>query len=111
MDKSYCPWTLSWNVFHNEQELPRKGSSGRKLVPANSGGHFTDAELKVVVRSATGTLLAHRGDHYHGTTQRFGSEDAGFTLGFSQRVYNAFQIAQQGIKIEVGNGTADTEAF
>ena len=69
MDKTYVPWTINFNCFHKQP-----------TAEGNYGGNFVEASLKVKVLAAEGTMQAFRPEYPHGTTQRKGAEDAGFTF-------------------------------
>ncbi len=61
-----------------------------------------DADLRVIVTPAEGTLMAHDPSHMHGTTTTCGWIMAGFALVFSQRLKDAWVAAGQGIRAVLG---------
>jgi hypothetical protein len=75
--------------------------------PAKGGGNFVDITLGVVVQQATGTLMAFKPEHLHGTTRLCGAHNRMCTITFSSHIAEAFKIASMGPKVEPGSGAGE----
>lgn len=64
--------------------------------PIYGGGNFVDLTLKVKVIQEAGTLLAHRPDFPHGSTQLCGAHSLGTTIPFTERTLRAFRARSGG---------------
>jgi hypothetical protein len=65
-----------------------------ELEPAIHGSSFVDIGLKVVVRQDTGTVMAFKPDHLHGTTLSRGLANSILAITFSRRVSEAWVEAE-----------------
>ncbi|KZV84444.1 hypothetical protein EXIGLDRAFT_700427 [Exidia glandulosa HHB12029] len=83
-DKTYAPFTLTWNI----------GRSTHPASTATGGGHFVDCDLGVKVLAATDTLIVFRANHRHGTTLSWGVDQYYLTITFSTRLKAAYDHAQ-----------------
>jgi len=59
------------------------------------GASFVDVGLKVVVRQATGTIMAFQPEQLHGTTISNGAVNTGMAITFSRRVGDAWNDAKK----------------
>jgi hypothetical protein len=75
--------------------------------PVDGGGNFVDLTLRVVVKQATGTLMAFQPKFPHGTTRLCGAQNRMCTIAFSQHIYEAYKIAAQGAKVIAGAGAGE----
>ncbi|KAJ7754851.1 hypothetical protein B0H16DRAFT_1542098 [Mycena metata] len=74
--------------------------------PIGGGGNFVEMFLRVVVKQATGTLLAFDPSFQHGTTRLCGGHNRTITIAFSARIKDAFEDAKNGFH-ESGAGAGD----
>jgi hypothetical protein len=71
-----------------------------RKIPGNQvasfpGSSFVDVGLKVVVRQATGTMMAFQPEQLHGTTIANGAVNTGMAITFSRRVGDAWEEAKR----------------
>ena len=66
-------------------------------------GHHT----AVVVKQAAGTLLLFQPEYPHGTTRLCGAQNRLCTISFSTHIFEAYQIAVGGTKLETGDGAGE----
>ena len=78
-DKSYCTYAFA---FCPDVTIEPEAAFG--------GSSFTDIGLKVVVQQDTGTVLAFKPDHLHGTTLSHGAANSIIAITFSRRVSDAW---------------------
>ncbi|KAJ7715587.1 hypothetical protein B0H16DRAFT_1615630 [Mycena metata] len=74
--------------------------------PIGGGGNFVEMSLMVVVKQATGTLLAFDPSFRHGTTRLCGGHNHTITIAFSAHIKDAFEYAKNGFH-ESGAGAGD----
>jgi hypothetical protein len=60
--------------------------------------------LRVVVKSAKGTMTCFRPGEIHGTTRLCGAHQRRITVAFSERIADAFRKAHEGISVTAGEG-------
>jgi len=60
-----------------------------------AGSSFVDIGLQVVVRHATGSMMAFQPEHLHGTTMSDGAVNMFLLISFSRRVGDAWKEAQE----------------
>src|SRR5258708_17946890 len=84
-DRAFCDYAFSFCVDRCIPNTPAK-------FP---GASFVDIGLGVVVRQATGTMMAFQPEHLHGTTPAYGAINLGMAITFSRRVCEAFEHAKK----------------
>jgi hypothetical protein len=90
-----------------------KAGEVRPEWPAGGGGNFVDTSLRVVVKSAKGTMTCFLPEEIHGTTRLCGAHQRRITIAFSERIADAYRKAQEGISVQDGEGAGhgDPDAF
>ncbi len=84
-DRAFCDYAFSFCVDRCIPNTPAK-------FP---GASFVDIGLGVVVRQATGTMMAFQPEHLHGTTAAYGAINLGMAITFSRRVGDAWEDAKK----------------
>ena len=89
----FCSWTHVDPVFckYAFSLVTSRTISGT----GTPGSSFVDVNLKVVVRQATGTMMAFQPEQLHGTTISDGAVNTGMAITFSQRVGDAWKNAKK----------------
>ena len=85
-DQAYCKYAFVLCAERQNSDIqfhPLPGSS------------FVDIGLKVVIRQATGTMMAFQPEHLHGTTFSHGAVNTSMIISFSRRVGDAWKEAQE----------------
>ena len=59
------------------------------------------------MKQAAGTLLLFQPGYLHGTTRLCGAQYRLCAIAFSAHIYEAYQIAVQGTKLEAGDGAGE----
>jgi hypothetical protein len=63
------------------------------LHPSTCGSGFVNIDLKVVVHQDTGTVIAFKPEHLHGTTLSHGAGNSLLKITFSRHVSDAWAEA------------------
>jgi hypothetical protein len=74
------------------------------LWPVDGSGNFVEMTLKVVVKSASASLMAFDPTFCNGSTRLCGAHGHAVTLAFSQRIYNGYLQAKEGPSIILDSG-------
>lgn len=85
-DKAYCTYAFG---FCPDRQIPDPA------IQPFAGSSFVDVGLQVVVRHATGSMMAFQPGHLHGTTMAEGAVNMGLLISFSRRVCDAWKEAQE----------------
>lgn len=106
---SYCVDRIVDEIPPASHSQTTRSSSGenRAAWPAGGGGNFVDITLRVVVRQATGTLMAFQPEYPHGTTRLCGAHNRTCAITFSTHILDAYKIAVAGAKVESGLGAGE----
>ena len=90
-----------------------KAGEVRPEWPVGGSGNFVDTGLRVVVKSAKGTMTCFLPEEIHGTTRLCGAHQGCITVAFSKRIADAFRKAHEGISVKEGKGAGqgDPDAF
>ena len=85
-DPAYCRYAFS---------LCTSQTISGTQIQSFPGSSFVDVGLKVVVRQATGTMMAFQPEQLHGTTIANGAVNTGMAITFSRRVSDAWNDAKE----------------
>ena len=85
-DQAYCKYAF---VLCAERQNPDV------QVHPFPGSSFVDIGLKVVVRQATGTMMAFQPECLHGTTSAHGAVNNSIIISFSRRIHDAWEDAKK----------------
>ena len=84
-----------------------KEKEEKALWPEDGGGNFVDLTLHIVVKQATGTLMAFKPEFPHGTTRLCGAHNRICAITFSSHILHAYHVAASGDTVQQGNGAGD----
>jgi len=117
-DNVYAMYTFDLCIGHQvDTEVPslartRPSRAGGKCKadevcpewPVGGGGNCMDTSLRVVIKSAKGTMTCFLPEKIHGTTRLCGAHQHCITVAFSEWIADAFRKAHEGISVKEGKG-------
>jgi hypothetical protein len=91
----FCSWTHTDRAFCDYAFAFCADRCISNALGKLPGASFVDIGLGVVVRQATGTMMAFQPEHLHGTTTAYGAINLGMAITFSRRVGDAWEDAKK----------------
>ncbi|KAJ3978905.1 hypothetical protein F5890DRAFT_1559490 [Lentinula detonsa] len=100
VDPCYAPFAFNLNVGRKQYDTPT--ARQHISIPSYGGANFVDANLRVVVAGAVGTMFAFDPTHVHGTTVTGGTQNLNLTFAFSKKIGEAFAKLDEQQKLAFG---------
>ena len=108
-------WYVDWIVDGTDDSghvygtRRHKAKIEKSFWPVGGSGNFVELTLRIVVKAATGTLMAFQPEYPHGTTCICGAHNQVCAITFSSHILEAYKVAMAGNKVDPGFGAGDND--